>query len=681
MPRLLTETDLMQATLLRRLLPDRGYNHHYANTVGRIRDAWCRERFGLVLVGKPYTARRCRRAIERALGIMPTLILLFGLCPTLQAQEGEATRLLDRADTWARYQSTEAWRQLLERAARMVDTTADRKLAARLATAWGEFHYQQVQDDSARLYYNEARRYYAAISPSPTKELLELDATLARMQGQDARALDLSLQAVEACTARNDSACLALALWEAGSAFFNQHQFAQATDYSDRALNVMARQLDTLTFVNYLDNYANTARLSGRPAVAAEVFARARALLGRKRPPRLMSLLDLDEGILHMEEGDTTRALRLFEEGLAYAKTAGANLTAALIVGNLGTLALIQGDYDTAIARFREELRLASHVDDPWYTYDFKRLLGEAFAAQGRYDSAYYYLNGAYTSFEEQVTDDYERQLSELQVRFETSEKEARITLQQQQLTNQRGLLYAVGGGLALALMGGILLTVLLGKLRRRNTVNQRLVAEKETLIGEIHHRVKNNLQVISSLLQLQSRGLDRSDTRAHGALRDSQSRVQAMGLIHQKLYQDTDAPGIFLPNYLRDLGDTLLDAYRLDDQVEISYDVAEVTLDVDTSIPLGLIVNELVTNALKYAFPKGRYGTIDITVKEIGGRLRLSVADDGIGQSGTISGTGFGTRLVDMLSRQLRAMVDIPTRSRGYATHLTFTPPDAATS
>jgi len=86
------------------------------------------------------------------------------------------------------------------------------------------------------------------------------------------------------------------------------------------------------------------------------------------------------------------------------------------------------------------------------------------------------------------------------------------------------------------------------------------------------------------------------------------------------------------MPNYLEDLGETLLDAYRLEEQVEIFFDVEDLKLDVDNAIPLGLIINELVTNSLKYAFPQGREGTIEITLHREDGRLRLVVADDGSG-------------------------------------------------
>jgi two-component sensor histidine kinase len=199
--------------------------------------------------------------------------------------------------------------------------------------------------------------------------------------------------------------------------------------------------------------------------------------------------------------------------------------------------------------------------------------------------------------------------------------------------------------------------------------------------LREIHHRVKNNLQVISSLLQLQSRGLDESDTQARYALRESQSRVQAMGLIHQKLYQ-TDTTSVSMADYVTQLGDTLLDTYRLNDRVEMYYDVEPIELDVDTAIPLGLIINELVTNSLKYAFPDGREGTIEISLYRHEGGFKLRVADDGVGTAAAApleGSTSFGTRLIDLLTQKLRGQVNTPASETGYATEIMIDDPAVA--
>lgn len=267
------------------------------------------------------------------------------------------------------------------------------------------------------------------------------------------------------------------------------------------------------------------------------------------------------------------------------------------------------------------------------------------------------------------------KNLLDLEKKYRTEEKEDKIALQQAQLNRQRTQLYITVIGFLLALVAGAGFFWFSQRLRRRNAENEQLVREKETLIGEIHHRVKNNLQVVSSLLQLQRRGLSSDDDKGRAALLESQSRVSAMGLIHNKLYQGTGVTSVYMPEYLKDLGETLLDAYRLEEQVEIFYDVEEIKLDVDIAIPLGLIINELVTNSIKHAFPTGQEGTIEIALHCDNGRLQLAVTDNGVGivdAGKQTKNTSFGKNLIGLLTSKLRGEVEV-LEGEGYGVKIQF--------
>lgn len=276
------------------------------------------------------------------------------------------------------------------------------------------------------------------------------------------------------------------------------------------------------------------------------------------------------------------------------------------------------------------------------------------------------------------------KSLLELEEKYKAEEKEAEIRLQEEklarqiqeeQLARQRVKLYVSICGLLLALIGGIIFFRLSQRLKRSNLEKVKLLTDKETLIGEIHHRVKNNLQVVSSLLQLQRRGLKSDDKTGREALLESQSRVGAMGLIHVKLYQGKEVTSVHMPEYIEDLGETLLDAYRLEEQVEIFYDVADINLDVDIAIHLGLIINELVTNSMKYAFPKGQEGTIEIALYRENDQLLLVVTDNGVGIAGAkkrTDSTSFGSNLIGLLTKKLKGEVEIM-EGQGYSVGIRF--------
>ncbi|MGH2399785.1 MAG: sensor histidine kinase, partial [bacterium] len=155
---------------------------------------------------------------------------------------------------------------------------------------------------------------------------------------------------------------------------------------------------------------------------------------------------------------------------------------------------------------------------------------------------------------------------------------------------------------------------------------------EKETLLKEVHHRVKNNLQVISSLLDLQAG--QTQDAGVRGVLAESQGRVRVMSLIHQLLYERKNFSRVDLGQYLERLTQIVLNAYPVDPQrIALKLDVAEVYLDLERAMPCALLVNELVTNAFKYAFPGDRRGEIGLSLKAHGDREAvLTVRDNGVG-------------------------------------------------
>ncbi len=183
--------------------------------------------------------------------------------------------------------------------------------------------------------------------------------------------------------------------------------------------------------------------------------------------------------------------------------------------------------------------------------------------------------------------------------------------------------------------------------------------AQNELLLKEIHHRVKNNLEVVSSLLDLQSEQVE--DPLARSVMLASQSRVQSMGIIHRKLYQGENLADIEMKDYFLHLKDNLLETYQVADQIRIECDMAPLELDIDTAIPIGLIVNELLTNAIKYAFPEGKKGVIRVGMKKTQeGHLSLIVEDNGIGKGTVAPGKrGFGSKLVQLLTRQLNGQME----------------------
>jgi two-component sensor histidine kinase len=192
---------------------------------------------------------------------------------------------------------------------------------------------------------------------------------------------------------------------------------------------------------------------------------------------------------------------------------------------------------------------------------------------------------------------------------------------------------------------------------------------EKVVLLREVHHRVKNNLQIIISLLNLQSRYIE--DERTAQAIKESQNRIRAMALVHEKLYQSADVAKINLDDYIRNLGNSLVTFYDMEGKgISITTDIQEIPLTINTAIPVGLIINELVSNSLKHAFPDGRDGEISIAIQRTNHMLTLLYKDDGVGIPDDLdwrNAKSLGLRLVVSLVEQLQGTVELD-RSSGTA-------------
>jgi len=205
-------------------------------------------------------------------------------------------------------------------------------------------------------------------------------------------------------------------------------------------------------------------------------------------------------------------------------------------------------------------------------------------------------------------------------------------------------------------------------------------LAEKEVLLKEIHHRVKNNLQVISSLLKLQSRYIQ--DSRVSEMLKDSQNRVRSMALVHEQLYQSKDLLNIDFAEYIQNLAHNLFQAYEIPAEgVKLQTNIAPCSLNIDTAVPCGLIINELVTNSLKYAFTGQVQGKIKIDFTLDENRVCvLAVSDSGMGFPQDLdyrNARTLGLRLVGSLVKQIRGKIEL-LETAGTTFQITFSKPNS---
>lgn len=196
----------------------------------------------------------------------------------------------------------------------------------------------------------------------------------------------------------------------------------------------------------------------------------------------------------------------------------------------------------------------------------------------------------------------------------------------------------------------------------------QATLSEKTVLVQEIHHRVKNNLQIIASLLSIKAR--KSKDADCVKDLKECERRVKSMASIHEQLHRQKDMTQVDFGDYVSTIAPEIVACFERDDSISLRMEVNPVALPIDQSIPCGLILNELLTNAMKYAYPEGR-GEIVIGLRSDSGRVRLTVSDHGIGMpdSSTRNGSSLGMQIITMLTKKLKGVMEFESNQGTVAT------------
>ncbi|MDY8110227.1 histidine kinase dimerization/phosphoacceptor domain -containing protein [Fulvimarina sp. 2208YS6-2-32] len=226
----------------------------------------------------------------------------------------------------------------------------------------------------------------------------------------------------------------------------------------------------------------------------------------------------------------------------------------------------------------------------------------------------------------------------------------------------------------------GVMMDVTTDRLREEAlgkavAAQQDLLVQKDLLLAEVNHRVKNSLQLVVSALSLQARRL--SEPAIKSAFEQAISRVRAITSVHERLYKTDNPLVVDMADYLNGLCAELAEHSELRDLVRI--DVDQIRVRTERAIPIALIVNELITNALKYAYPEGTSGPITLSLKALPDEMiELSVADEGVGAASATTAQGLGTRLVQAMSAQIEGHVEVTDAGRGYRTRVVFPAGDA---
>lgn len=314
----------------------------------------------------------------------------------------------------------------------------------------------------------------------------------------------------------------------------------------------------------------------------------------------------------------------------------------------------------------------ARKTNSPYDRLKLAQLKRNFYDSKGEIDSAYAYALASIDASQKLFEENKLRFVYDAESRYERGKQDQKIadleaqrelTAEMLELKQRQNLGMLIGIGILLIFSGWVFYLYRVNnrkskELSSQNKLIRKTLEEKDILLKEIHHRVKNNLQVVSSLLSLQSRFI--RDEQALNAINEGKNRVKSMALIHQNLYQEDNLTGVAIKPYFEKLIRSLFDSYNIDrDRIQLDMQVDNLTLDVDSVIPIGLITNELVSNALKHAFPNSENGLVKVKLKEENNRIVLQVMDNGVGMEkpeSAMESNTFGYRIINAFKEKLGA-------------------------
>ena len=574
-----------------------------------------------------------------------------------------------------------------ERAFRTVDEALIHALESEDSMCVGKTYqtysllYYVIEPDLAKeLYYAELALKYAKTSYPPDEycNLLITVALSVEDTGDYAEAMTYYAEVLSQLSKGILSAMVESRLYTSlGSFYFKLEEYDEAITYMQKAYAFDRKTGDPQGQTVNLGNLALVHKAQGDYQKAEKFSLQAYALSDSMDNKTGLTLESVNLGALYIAMENYERAEYYLIQGVTLAEEAEDQINAAYGYLQLSILYLVQNKVNKATKWLRRAFDQGKTTPDKELMMEIYHHKASLDSLQGNYQDAFLSYQ-TYTTYKDSLlNEEKNRAIATLEIQYETAQKDNEISLlrgqnelqvvKEQEMTQRQIALIA----------GSVLLLSLLGVTFNRYRLKQRAVsiiqkqkhaieeknAENELLIREIHHRVKNNLQIILSLLNTQAHVLH--DPRAVAVITESQNRVKSMALIHEKLYQANNFTKVPVRPYLSEMMHNVARTYR--QPVQLCLEVEPVEIGMSTAVPLGLIVTELLTNAFKYAFDD-----------EPGGKLRLSFGKEGLNGSGYYhlqvqdNGPGlppdfdlnharsFGLKLVKGLAHQLNGEVQV---------------------
>lgn len=498
------------------------------------------------------------------------------------------------------------------------------------------------------------------------------------IKGNSAVATSYFHKAIRLFEREKDEENLSYCYSQLGVCYFSQYQYENADFYYRKAIELCKKNHLEIDLADVLVNQGITFTYQNKPKAAEANFLQAIEIYKKEDYPEGLGAAYNSLAKIYYDERDLHKAIAYFEKSAANFKEYRSDFNLISSYNGTANCYIDLKDYRKAEEYALKSLKLSQQTGAMEREVFVHETLSRIYFALGDYKKAYESLN-AYTVLSDTIfTQEKSDALAEMQARFEVKEIKLKQQADRENYQWQFIILLAI---IFIVLVVSVLLFFLFRNKKRINalleqkyTMTQANLEQKEFMMAEVHHRVKNNLQIISAILDLQSREL--KDPESIQLIDASMNRINAISMIHQKLYQSENIRAVQIGPYLAELVNDLITHFKreVNKEIYLNSECDNLSLDIETALPIGLIVAELVMNSCKYAFDNQERPQISLSLKMHDEKLVLIVADNGNGKSNISEGTHFGAKLIRSMARKLKAEFSETSSERGLRTELVIT-------
>ncbi|MCX6209451.1 MAG: tetratricopeptide repeat protein [Bacteroidetes bacterium] len=432
-----------------------------------------------------------------------------------------------------------------------------------------------------------------------------------------------------------DSSNLVESYNKAAQVYRRMNNYENAIEFYKRCINILGALKDDYGLSVVYRNIGTAYRNEKKIDSAFLSFTKAYPLAINFDDTYNVYLIKLNTALCFNDKQEYQKALEIFKSLNDSIYNEGSDFP--LFILGKGEAYLGIKNYSDAINYLQQAASLTYKPSKIEYAGIINKLLSKYYEETDNYKLAFAHFKKYKALYDSQYVESNTKNVDALAAKYKTKEKEQEIALLNKESQLKDLQIKEKKRTILLNTLGLILVTIVAGGIlylyRSKQKINKQLeeknniisvsLKEKEVLLKEIHHRVKNNLQVISSLLNLQSKNI--SDEKALQALNEGKNRVRSMALIHQNLYRDDNLMGVDVQQYIEKLIESLFTSYNIQiNKIALQTNIDKIELDVDTVIPLGLILNELISNALKYAFENTEKGILQIDLQLVNKKFNL---------------------------------------------------------